>query len=1162
MNTPFIRLRIYLNPQKNWEICSPNLYFCSVNPLAQLLDLYRSAPKVRQIAEILSNTEGSARLQLSGLTGAQEAFVLAGAYQNTPQPYLIVALDREEAAYLQNDIQSLLSTKNIHFLPDSFKRPMYFDEINSNHVLQRTEVINQLAQSTAQGEVIVTYPEALFEKVVAPQYLQEKRIDIAVGETMDVDFMLELLVEFGFVHVDFVYQPGQFSIRGGIVDVYSYGNEYPYRIELFDIEVESIRTFDPSNQLSVQKISKISIVPNMNTRFDRSQKVSIFQVLPENTVVWLRDVDHLLDKLQLCFEAAEKFANKLDYDRDQEIKEIFKDRAFIRPFEVVDDVTRLHLVTLKNFKVLGKNTEGVKIQFNGKPQPSFNKNFNLLIQNLHENESNRLKNYIFTDNEKQMQRLFSIFRDLGAKTKVEPILKALREGFIDHDLKIACYTDHQIFERYHRFRMRQGFSKEQSLNLRLLRELRAGDYVTHIDHGVGKFSGLEKITINGQIQEAVRLVYQNNDLLYVSINSLHKIAKFVGKEGTPPKVNKIGSDAWANLKKATKKKVKDIAAELIKLYALRKSSKGFAFPLDGYLQNELEATFMYEDTPDQSKATADVKVDMERSYPMDRLICGDVGFGKTEIAIRAAFKAVTAGKQVAILVPTTILAMQHFKTFNDRLGEFGAKVDFINRFRTAKEKKEVIEGVKSGKVDVLIGTHAILGKDMGFKDLGLLIIDEEQKFGVQSKEKLRRFKVNVDTLTLTATPIPRTLQFSLMAARDLSVIRTPPPNRQPIHTEVMTFNEELIKEAIYGEVNRGGQVFFVHNRVASLPDMVQLIKSVCPDLDIAMAHGQMNPEALEETLLDFIDRKHDVLVCTNIIETGLDIENANTIIINNAHHFGLSDLHQLRGRVGRSNKKAHCYLFCPPLSSLTSEARQRLKTIEEFSDLGDGFSIAMKDMDIRGAGNMLGGEQSGSITDIGYETYQKILDEAIMELKQSDFKDLFQEEFDKKQEYVTDVSIDTDIEMHIPDAYVAQTQERLSLYTQLDDIENEEKLMEFSRMMRDRFGKIPPQVEELFDGLRLRWAGKALGFERIILKNGKMQGYFVGNPQSSFYETEIFRKIMNYVLKEGKNRQMSFKQGPKHIIFIRENVKSLNGARNILDILRGVALEGKKKSKD
>jgi transcription-repair coupling factor (superfamily II helicase) len=1131
-----------------------------VDPLAQLLDLYRSAPKVRQIAEMLSNTEGVSRLQLSGLTGAQESFVLAGAYQNAPQPYLIVALDREEAAYLQNDLQSLLSTKTIHFLPDSFKRPMYFDEINSNHVLQRTEVINRLAQSTAQGEVIVTYPEALFEKVVAPQYLQEKRIDIAVGETMDVDFMVEILVEFGFTHVDFVYQPGQFSIRGGIVDVYSYGNEYPYRIELFDVEVESIRTFDPSNQLSVQKISKISIIPNMNTRFDRSQKVSIFQVLPKNTVVWLRDTEHLMDKLQMCFEAAEKFANKLNYDQDQEIKEIFKDRAFVRPFDVIEDVESLHLVTLKNFKVLGKNgkiTEGGQIQFNGKPQPAFNKNFNLLIQNLHENESNRIRNFIFTDNEKQMQRLFSIFRDLGAKAKVEPVLKAIREGFVDQDLKVACYTDHQIFERYHRFRMRQGFSKEQSLNLRLLKELTAGDFVTHIDHGVGKFSGLEKININGQIQEAVRLVYQNNDLLYVSINSLHKIAKFVGKEGTPPKLNKIGSDTWQNLKKATKKKVKDIAGELIKLYALRKSSKGFAFPIDGYLQNELEASFMYEDTPDQSTATLDVKMDMERSYPMDRLICGDVGFGKTEIAIRAAFKAVTAGKQVAILVPTTILAMQHFKTFNARLGEFGATVDYINRFRTTKEKKEITEGVKSGKIDVVIGTHAILGKDMGFKDLGLLIIDEEQKFGVAAKEKLRNFKINVDTLTLTATPIPRTLQFSLMAARDLSVIRTPPPNRQPIHTEVMTFDKELIKEAIYGEVNRGGQVFFVHNRVSSLPDMVGLIKEVCPNLDIAMAHGQT--EDLEEILLGFIERKYDVLVCTNIIETGLDIENANTIIINNAHHFGLSDLHQLRGRVGRSNKKAHCYLFCPPLSVLTSEARQRLKTIEEFSDLGDGFNIAMKDMDIRGAGNMLGGEQSGFISDIGYETYQKILDEAIMELKHGEYKDLFQEETDKKQEFVTDVSVDTDIEMHIPDAYVAQTQERLSLYTQLDDIENEEKLMEFSRMMRDRFGKIPHQVEELFDGLRLRWSAKALGFERIVLKNGKMQGYFVGNPQSPFYETETFQRVLNFVLKEGKNRQMSFKQAPKHIIFIRENVKSLNGARNILDILRGVAEAEKKK---
>ena len=831
----------------------------------------------------------------------------------------------------------------------------------------------------------------------------------------------------------------------------------------------------------------------------------------------------------------------------------------------MDDVDALNIVVTKRISNISlsntSNTEGggrqinlpTTIEFHARPQPSFNKNFNLLIQNLYENESNRLQNYLFTDSEKQMQRLFSIFKDLGAKSKVEPVYKAIYQGFIDIDLNIACYTDHQIFERYHRYRLRTGFNKEQALNTRILKELQVGDFVTHIDHGVGKFSGLEKININGQIQEAVRLVYSNNDLLYVSINSLHKIARYVGKDGTPPKLNRLGTDTWANLKRATKKKVKDIAAELIKLYAVRKASKGFQFPEDGYQQNELEATFMYEDTPDQSKATADVKEDMQKPYPMDRLICGDVGFGKTEVAMRAAFKAVTSGKQVAILVPTTILALQHFKTFRDRLEEFAVTVDFINRFRTAKEKKEVMANVKIGKVDILIGTHAILSKELEFKDLGLLIVDEEQKFGVAAKERLRKMQVHVDTLTLTATPIPRTLQFSLMAARDLSVIRTPPPNRQPIHTEVRMFDETLIKEAIYKEVNRGGQVFFVHNRVASLPEMVELLRGLCPDIDIAMAHGQMNPETLEETLVSFIDRKYDVLVCTNIIETGLDIANANTMMINNAHHFGLSDLHQLRGRVGRSNKKAHCYLLCPPLSVLSNDARKRLKTLEEFSDLGDGFNIAMKDLDIRGAGNLLGGEQSGFISDIGFETYQKILEEAILELKQTDFKELFKDELAKKKEYVLETSVDTDIEMHIPDHYVTNTQERLFLYTQMDDIENEEGIQKFAAMLTDRFGKMPPQVEELFDGLRLRWAAKELGFERIILKNQKLQGFFVGNPQSSFYETPLFKNLMNYVLKQGATRQMSFKQTQKHFIFIRENVKSLNGARNIIEILRGVA---------
>lgn len=1130
--------------------------------------LYRDSKRVQQIGNALVNAATPARLQLVGLTGAQESFVLAGSYLNSPTSHVVIALDKEEAAYMQNDLQNILPSKIIHFFPDSFKRPAYFEELNANNILQRTETINKMSQSTAAGEIVVTYPEALFEKVVAPQYLDAKRIDLKVGEKTDVDFMIEILVEYGFERTEFVYEPGQFSIRGGIIDVYSYGNELPYRIELFDVEVESIRTFNPTTQLSEQKISKISIVPNINTRFQQSQKVSIFRMLKPNTAIWIRDTEHLLDRLQICFERAEAFAAKLMYEKDEELKEVFRDRAFIRPFEVIDDVESLPLVILS--RGLPSERGGIsgdfkkeaysKIEFNSKAQPSFNKNFNLLISNLHENESSRLKNYLFTDNEKQMQRLFSIFKDLGARVKVEPVYKAIHQGFVDLDLHIACYTDHQIFERYHRYRLRQGFSKEQALNMRLLKELTAGDFVTHIDHGVGKFSGLEKININGQIQEAVRLVYSNNDLLYVSINSLHKIARFVGKDGTPPKLNRLGTDTWNNLKKATKKKVKDIAAELIKLYAARKASPGFAFSEDNYLQNELEATFMYEDTPDQSKATQDVKEDMQKSYPMDRLVCGDVGFGKTEVAIRAAFKAITSGKQVAILVPTTILALQHYKTFKERLEEFGATVDYINRFRTAKEKKQVMAELKSGKVDLVIGTHAILNKDMEFKDLGLLVIDEEQKFGVAAKERLRKLKVNVDTLTLTATPIPRTLQFSLMAARDLSVIRTPPPNRQPIHTEVRVFNDDLIKESIYNEVHRGGQVFFVHNRVASLPEMVELLKKLCPDVDIAMAHGQMDPEKLEETLVDFIDRKHEVLVCTNIIETGLDIPNANTIIINNAHHFGLSDLHQLRGRVGRSNKKAYCYLFCPPLSVLSSDARKRLRTLEEFSDLGDGFNIAMKDLDIRGAGNLLGGEQSGFITDVGYETYQKILEEAILELKQTDFKELFKEELDKKKEYVTDVTIDTDIEMHIPDEYISNTQERLFLYTQLDEIENEEGIVKFANMLTDRFGKIPPQVEELFDGLRLRWAAKELGFERIILKNNKLQAFFVGNPQSSFYETSGFKNILNYVLKKGAERQMSFKQSQKNFIFIRENVRSLNGARSIVEILRGIAW-GEKEAK-
>ncbi len=793
----------------------------------------------------------------------------------------------------------------------------------------------------------------------------------------------------------------------------------------------------------------------------------------------------------------------------------------------------------------------VAIPFHAKPQPSFNKNFDLLIRHLHEMKAAGYETYICSENPKQFDRLAAIFKELKADVAFLPVEIPIHEGFIDEDLKIEVLTDHQIFQRYHQYKVRQGFTKDQSLNVRVLRELTAGDFVTHIDHGIAKFAGLQTIEIGGQKQEAVRLNFKNNDIVYVSIHSLHKISKYLGKEGETPQLAKLGSDAWKQLKARTKKKIKDIAAELIKLYASRRAAKGHAFPPDDVLQTELEASFIYEDTPDQYKSTNDVKADMEREYPMDRLICGDVGFGKTEVAIRAAFKAVTDGKQVAILVPTTILALQHWRTFTERLVDFPVTVDYINRFRTAKEKKAILEKLKTGEIDIVIGTHALLSKDVAFKDLGLLVVDEEQKFGVASKEKLRGLKVNVDTLTLTATPIPRTLQFSLMAARDLSVIRTPPPNRQPIHTEIRVFDEDLIAEVIHTELNRGGQVYFVHNRVNDLSAIVETLKRLCPDAEIAFAHGQMDSDHLEKVLVDFIDRKFDVLACTNIIETGLDIPNANTIIINRADMFGLSDLHQLRGRVGRSNQKAYCYLFAPPMSVMTQEARKRLKTIEEFTDLGSGFQVAMRDLDIRGAGNLLGGEQSGFIADIGFETYQKILDEAIQELKETDFKDLFKEEIAQKGSYVRDVIIETDVEMLIPSEYVTNTQERLNLYTELNNVDSEAGILDFTKRMEDRFGKLPKPVHALFDGLRLQWLCKKIGFERLILKGGKLRCYFLGDPQSSFYATAHFQKFMDFIHKHGRIMGVSLKQTNKELILVQDDVRSIKTVKGLLEQLVG-----------
>lgn len=1097
-----------------------------------------------ELDSLLKETKKAHRFQLKGLSGSMDCFLAVAVHTLTERNLVFIAGDKERAAYLYNTLSTLNGDAKTLFFPDSFKRPSQYDTLESTQILERTDSIHKFNNPVYGPSILITYPEALFEKVVSPDILQESKIVLKKGEKLDVDTTMEVLVGYGFERVDFVYEPGQFSIRGGIIDMFSYGNEWPYRIELFDDQIEQIKTFDPTTQLSKSQIAFLTILPNVQNQYDANDKIAFSKAIPEDTLVWMDSSEDLLHNLLAAFEKAQEFSEKIIGEEGDEIRKIIREHTFVYPNDLMEGILKFPITLVRS--QWESDQEHREWKFDSKPQTSFNRNFGLLIKEMQIHDNTRVVNFLFSENKRQIERFYHIFRDLEANVDFHPIIGSLHEGFIFKELNVAVYTDHQIFNRFHRYKLKKGFTKELALNLRMLRELKPGDFVTHIDHGVGKYSGLEKITIGGHVQESVRLIYRNNDVLYVSINSLHKISKFVGQEGTEPSLSKLGGEAWKNLKAKTKKKVKDIAKELIKLYAKRRASKGFAFPPDGYLQNELEASFIYEDTPDQYQSTIDVKEDMQKEYPMDRLICGDVGFGKTEVAIRAAFKAVVGGKQVAILVPTTILALQHYQTFTERLSDFPVKIDYLNRFRSTAERKQVAEKLKTGEVDIVIGTHALLNKQVGFKDLGLLVIDEEQKFGVAAKEKLRAIKVDVDTLTLTATPIPRTLQFSLMAARDLSIIRTAPPNRQPIHTERRVFSDVVIRDSIYYEVQRGGQVFFVHNRVKSLPEMVQLIKRLCPDVEVSMAHGQMESKDLEKTLMEFIEHKIDVLVCTNIIETGLDIPNANTIIINNAHQFGLSDLHQLRGRVGRSNKRAFCYLFTPPISVLTPEARKRIQTVEEFSDLGSGFDIAMRDMDIRGAGNLLGGEQSGFISDIGYETYQKILEEAIQELKEQEFKELFAEDLEKDGKYVREVTIESDFEMMIPDEYVNVIQERLNLYQELDTLESEEVLSQFKAKLEDRFGPIPESVEELFDGLRLRWLSRKLAFERISLKNGKLRCFFVQNPSSMFYESSIFKHFLTYMSEEGTGIGFRLKQTAKFLILIKENVRSLREAHTIL----------------
>ncbi len=1132
----------------------------------------------------IQNNQPHTPIGLQQLSGSSTAFVFSAWYKRIKEQHhskepvgsIIICNTSEEAAYFHNNLENIINPIQLYYFPSSYKNPKNFSLLNPSHVMLRSEALHNCINQ--QHFILVTSADALFEKVPEPNKLQSNVISFKQADEIDVDGILQRLVTLGFDRTDFAYEPGQFAMRGGILDIYSFGNDKPYRIELFGNEIDSIRIFDPETQLSERKLLQVNIIPNVETHFEAEAKISLFEYLPTHTQVWLQDADYINDTITQQWEDLLLFLqhdaqeatwhnndeaeqHSIDISVTKLIGQIGKD-AEAKVYridelntldqqkltEVFDTPTSLmqHMLAKNNIH-FSKHKVQAHIKFNTKPQPAFNRNFPLLIANLKEHITAGYDVYLFAENVNQLERLHSIFNDLKAEIPFVNVPLTINEGFIDIEQKLVCYTDHQIFQRYHKYKIKQAYNKNKAITMRTLRELQPGDYVTHIDHGVGVYSGLQKIMVSGRQQEAVRLIYKDKDILYVNINSLHKIAKFSGKEGHMPKVNKLGSDVWAKLKEKTKIKVKEVAFDLIQLYAKRKAVSGFEHAPDNYLQTELEASFIYEDTPDQSKATQDVKRDMESPSPMDRLVCGDVGFGKTEVAVRAAFKTCCDNKQAAILVPTTILAFQHYKTFKDRLKDFPVTVDYINRFKSAKEKKETIEKLKEGKIDILIGTHAIINDKIKFKDLGLLVIDEEQKFGVGHKEKIKTFKSSIDCLTLTATPIPRTLQFSLMGARDLSVINTPPPNRQPIETEVKVFQEDFIRDAIYYEVGRGGQVFFIHNRVQGLQEMATLIHGLCPDISVGYAHGQLSGDELEDRILDFIDKKYDVLVCTNIVESGVDIPNVNTIIVNNAHQFGLSDLHQLRGRVGRSNKKAFCYLLAPPIITLPSESRRRLQVLEQHSDLGSGFQIAMRDLDIRGAGNLLGGDQSGFMNDIGFETYQKILDEAIRELKRTKFKKLFEKEIAQQDDFVHDCTIETDLEILIPDSYVENINERLSLYTRLDNIASEEGLVDFHKELVDRFGKVPPQVEDLFTTVRCRKIGVQLGFERMTVKGDTLKCHFVNNPDSPYFESDIFHGILKYVQTE--TNKASLKQTGRLFLLVVNQIQTMQALHSFINTL-------------
>ncbi len=1113
-----------------------------------ITELFSQSPQLQKLQIAIAQSENTAdttkdEINLKGLSGSSVSFVISELFKKGNRPQLLIFDDKEEAAYHLNDLEHLIGKTDVLFYPGSYRRPYQIEETDNANVLLRAEVLNRI-NSRKKPAVIVTYPAALFEKVVTRRELEKNTLKIKLDDNLSLDFFNEVLFEYEFKRVDFVTEPGEFSVRGGIVDVFSFSHNEPYRIEFFGDEVDSIRTFDVETQLSTEKINKITIIPNVANKFLEEKRQNFLNYISSETLVIAKNTQLIFDRLDDYFVKAQKAFTKLSED----INHAKPEELFLNSKQFKLQLKNFQVVTIGPSK-LNSNQEFI---FNTKPQPSFNKKFELLIQNLNANHKAGYKNYICCATEQQAKRFHDIFEESKNQVHYKTIVFSLHQGFIDDDLKMVCYTDHQIFERYHKFQLKNGYAKKQAITLKELNKLEIGDYVTHIDHGIGKFGGLQKIDVEGKKQEAIKLMYGERDILYVSIHSLHKISKFNGKDGSVPKIYKLGSAAWKKIKQKTKSRVKKIAFDLIKVYAKRRSQKGFQYDPDGYLQHELEASFIYEDTPDQGKATEDIKRDMESERPMDRLICGDVGFGKTEVAIRAAFKAVANGKQVAVLVPTTILAFQHNKTFSERLKDMPVNVDYLNRFRTAKERRQTLENLEAGKVDIIIGTHQLVNKNVNFKDLGLLIVDEEQKFGVSVKDKLKSIKENVDVLTLTATPIPRTLQFSLMVARDLSVINTPPPNRYPIESQVIRFAEETIRDAVTYEIQRGGQVFFIHNRIENIKEVAGMIQRLVPDAKIGIGHGQMEGKKLESLMLGFMNGEFDVLVSTTIVESGLDVTNANTIFINNANNFGLSDLHQMRGRVGRSNKKAFCYFITPPYDVMTVDARKRIQALEQFTELGSGFNIAMKDLEIRGAGDILGGEQSGFINEIGFDAYQKILSEAIDELKENEFKDLYDEvEGHQEKVYLKETQLDSDFQLLFPDDYINNVTERLNLYTALNQIKDEEGLTKFEAELVDRFGELPSQAEDLLNSVRIKWVATSIGIEKVVMKKGKLIGYFIADQQSKFYQSAQFTKVLQFVQHNAHLCKMKEKQTRNglRLLLVFEGIKTVNNALKALSPL-------------